>query len=123
MCGVPVRLHLGEPHPSTLVRLLPDVLHHLHPFSAALHHDPVQVLHVEGDVLDSVPVIHQVSPHLQTLRRARLVGGLEHKDRVLLLDDVGRNLTGSCLQSLATHTVIVSDTYVELFQTTNFPLI
>ena len=122
MCGVPVRLHLGEPHPSTLVRLLPDVLHHLYPFSAALHHDPVQVLHVEGDVLDSVPVIHQVSPHLQTLRRARLVGGLEHKDRVLLLDDVGRNLTGSCLQSLA-QTVIVSDTYVELIQTTDFPLI
>ena len=64
--GVPVGLHPGEPHLPALVLLLPDLLHHLHPPLPALDHDPLQVLHVEGDILDPVTVISQMSAHLLT---------------------------------------------------------
>ena len=55
---------------------------------------------MEGDVLDSIPVIHEVLAHLDTLLRARLVGGLEDEDRVLLLDDMSRHLARARLEAL-----------------------
>ena len=101
--GVPVGLHPGEPHLPALVLLLPDVLHHLDPLLPTLDHDPVQVLHMEGNILHPVPVISQVSAHLLTHGRARLVGGLEDKEGVLLPDNVSRHLAGASLQTLQKH--------------------
>ena len=106
MGGVAVGLHPGEPHLAALVLLLPHILHHLHPLLHALDHDPVQVLHVEGDILHPVTVVSQVSAHLLAHGRAWLVGGLEDKEGVLLSDNMSGHLTGASLQAL-THINII----------------
>ena len=91
--GVPVSLHLGKPHFTAIVGILPHVPDHLDAALLALDHDPVQVLHVEAHVLDPVPVVHHVLTHGQALRGPGLVRRLEHKQGVLLLDHVGRKLS------------------------------